>query len=140
MDDFQAHPLWAQSVCQGKQALKKEHRALVLESKQHKVVQSLDFDACLKNLHLEHKRWDYMVEIHASKTLAFEVNAYDPKGLLDKKNGTLAILQSEFAQSPPKVDAWHVAVLVALPRQDLLARFRAETQIHIQRQLDLSKV
>jgi len=139
MQNFKEHPLFSGQIQKGKQALKKEHRTLLKESRARKAIHSLDFDQALKNQHLQHKRWDYMIETSSQHIVAFEVHAYDRSALVDKKRGTLAILNTEFPNEKPVIVAWQVAVLGPLPRQDILARFRAETQINIQRQLDLSK-
>ena len=140
MQNFKEHPLFSAQIQKGKQALKKEHRALLKESRAIKATHSLDFDYALRNKHLQHKRWDYMIETPSQYIVAFEVHAYDHSALLEKKRGTLAILNTEFQNGKPIIHSWQVAVLGPLPRQDILARFRAETQISIQRQLDLSKV
>jgi hypothetical protein len=140
MERFQAHPLFSAQVQKGKQALKNEHRVLLVESRAIKATHSLDFDHTLKNKHLQHKRWDYMIQTSSQQIVAFEVHKYDKSALIEKKRGTLAILNTEFPGESPIINSWHVAVLGPLPRQDILARFRAETRINIQRQLDLPKV
>lgn len=139
MQKFKDHPIFSAHIQKGKQALQSEHRALLQEGQEQKITGSLNFDLVLKNKHLQHKRWDYLIEKNSHDLIAFEVHKFDRSVLIGKKLGTLAILKAEFPNETPAVQSWHVAFLGAVPRQDILARFRAETQINIQRHLQLSK-
>ncbi len=139
MNAFRQHPLLSQGIKSGKQALKAEHRALMIESRQRKVAFSLDFDAAMTDQYLMHKRWDYFLQTSLSgdDVHAVEIHAYRPTELLGKKNGTLAILGLVCPEGAEAIKSWTALVLGNAPRPDIAARFTAETRIRIARRLTL---
>jgi len=143
MSAMEASPLLAPHVRQGKQALKGEHRALLLESSDARVLRSVDFEAAAAGLLVEQKRWDYLMETSrgsAEALHAVEVHEFDQSALREKKAGTLAILKARSPGTANHIRSWQVLVKGALPRQDIVARFKADARIEVGRQLTISKL
>lgn len=126
----------------GKQAIKREHRDLLLETRAVKVTKSLDFDRALADQELEHKRWDYFVEASSQvgRSHAVEVHAFERSVLVQKKKGTVALLQNRCPRAVTEIASWTVLIKGDLPRQDLIARFRADSGIRLDRKLHVSKL
>lgn len=142
MKVFRQSTHFATRVQAGKKALKGEHRKLLIESSQAKVTGSLDFEKAVEGIQSQEKRWDYFIEAQGVDTVvhAVEVHEFDRSVLVQKKAGTLAILNEVCAPAKEAVKSWHVLVVGDLPRIDLIARFKAETKIQVSRQLNISKL
>lgn len=143
MSEIDASPSLAPHAQEGKQALKREHRALLLESREARVLKSVDFEAAAAGRLVQRKRWDYLIETpraaHAAMH-AVEVHEFDQSVLREKKSGTLAILEAHSPGTAQHIRSWHVLVKGALPRLDLIARFKADARIEVGRQLKISKL
>jgi hypothetical protein len=143
MSRIDASPLLGPHARQGKQALKGEHRELLLETGEARVLKSVDFEAAAAGLLMKHKRWDYLIETlaRAAEALhAVEVHEFDQSALRDKKAGTVAVLEAHSPGTADHIRSWQVIVKGALPRQDIIARFKADAQIEVGRRLTISKL
>jgi hypothetical protein len=139
---FRQVPSTAPFVKSGKNALTSLHSHLVIEHRTRRINASLSFEAIALKYKYHEKRWDYFIEISSTpeKCHAFEVHKYKESDLIEKKRGTLHILAKLCPSASTEIVSWHVAVTGDLPRRDLIARFTANTGIHIARILDLSKL
>jgi len=139
---FRQEPKTAPFVKSGKSALTSQHSRLIVEHRARRMTASLDFEAVASKSQSREKRWDYFVEISSApeKCHAFEVHKYKESDLIAKKQGTLRILAALCPAASVEIMSWRVAVTGELRRSDLIARFTADTGIHIARKLDLSKM
>lgn len=142
MDAFRQEPRFRRHLKQGKQAIKGEHRDLLVEAARAKVISSLDFEAAVADEDLDCKRFDYFIESsrRSGYCHAIEVHAFKPSELAQKKQGTLTLLARHCPAASAQVASWHVLVKGELPRQDLVAKFRADTRIYPSRHLKLDEL
>lgn len=143
MDAFLTCPRFKAHVKPGKQAVKGEHRDLLVESARARVSASLDFEAALDNVDLEAKRFDYVLAVadHSAACHAVEVHAFRPTELMDKKRGTLHLLSLHCPNAVGAIKSWQVVLKGTAPRADLAARFQAESKILIAgRNLSIAKL
>lgn len=126
----------------GKQALKAEHRPLLLETKAAKVARSVDFEKAVEGQMREYKRWDYFIETSAQSDVIHGVEVHQCKWeeLRQKRDDTVAILNALCPGTSAKIKTWQVLVKGELPRRDHLARFKADTRIELCRNLEISKL
>ncbi|HEY1091760.1 MAG TPA: hypothetical protein VGE56_03685 [Rhodocyclaceae bacterium] len=128
----------------GKQALKNEHRELIVETKRAKVSISVNFEDAADHVGAsrELKRWDYLFETLAdSQTLhAVEVHEFDRSVLRKKQIDTLAILERHCPATASELKSWHVILKGSLPRQDILGRFSADSGMKLGRSLHIAKL
>lgn len=131
MDTFRHDPNFNAHLRDGKQAIKGEHRDLMIETEKARVLASLDFEATMANRDLDCKRFDYFIEISrpAGRCHAVEVHAFKPAELMEKKRGTLTLLARHCPQASTQIASWQVLVKGAMPRRDLIARLRADSRI-----------
>lgn len=131
MDAFRHAPIFSAHLREGKRSIKGEHKPLLIESEQARVLSSLDFEAALANQDLDCKRFDYFIESSRSvgRCHAIEVHAFKPSELMEKKQGTLTLLARHCPDASPQVASWNVLVRGAMPRLDLIARLRADSRI-----------
>lgn len=131
MDAFRHAPRFSAHVRDGKGSIKGEHKQLLIESEQARVLASLDFEAALENQDLDCKRFDYFIESSRAKGRchAIEVHTFKPSELMEKKQGTLVLLARHCPDAKAQVASWHVLVKGAMPRLDLIARLRADSRI-----------
>lgn len=131
MDAFRLVPRFSAHLRQGKQSIKGEHRDLLIETDEARVLASLDFEAAMANRDLDCKRFDYFIETSRTKGRchAVEVHAFKPAELMAKKRGTLNLLARHCPQASTEVASWQVLVKGAIPRRDLTARLRADSNI-----------
>lgn len=143
MDAFRQSKRFAGFVLTGKQAIKGEHRSLLVETRTCRVLSSLDFEAALTDVDLDCKRFDYFIAVSKKpdRSHAVEVHAFRPAELVDKKQGTVELVGRHCPESVAQIASWQVLVKGAMPRADLAARFRAESKIHITgRSLEIQKL
>ena len=144
MSAVAACPMLASQAKTGKQAIKNEHRELIIETRQAKVGLSVDFEAAAAQAGASRllKRWDYVLETRndAASLHAVEVHEFDRSVLKQKKAGTLEILRNRCPATALQVKSWHVILKGALPRQDMLARFRVDSGISLGRELHITKL
>lgn len=134
--------LLAPHTLPGKQGIKGEHRKLIKETAARKVFQSVDFELAAEMQMKKLRRWDYFIEVQPNATTmhAVEVHEFDRSALKAKKEGTLTILRATCPASADSIKSWNVIVRGALPRQDVLARFKADSRISLGRDLSISKL
>lgn len=140
MKAFRATPHFEPYVKTGKRAVKAEHRPRLIESDSARVLSSISFEDAVAHLHDSRKRWDYFIEVTgaANRMHAVEVHAFEPTVLRAKKQGTLAILRERCPAAEDTIDSWRVIVRGSLPRSDLIARFRADTRIDVDRSIRIA--
>lgn len=134
---------YGRAVEDGKQALEGQHRELVKEERGIKCHKSLNFDLICKKLKQlpEKRRWDYLISTNKKPEtiIAVEVHNFRVSDLISKKQGTIDILKKHAPLSVKNIQHWRVIVKGDL-RNDLKARFEAETKIKLCRQLSLSEL
>lgn len=142
MRALRASEHFASHIAKGKQAIKGEHRALILEDKKSKVSATIDFEAAVEGIHADRKRWDYFLELESNPAAmhGVEIHKFDRSSLHSKKVDTLAILADLCAPAVMEIRSWTVIVKGNLPRQDLVARFSADTKIKVRRSLSLNEL
>lgn len=143
MMDFINNPLFKEYVNKGKQGIEHTHRSKFIENRKNKCTFSIDFDKASTELKLipKNKRWDYFIETskYPNKYLAVEVHAYNERELREKKEGTCKIINQYCPGATHNIKSWHVIVKGEI-RNDMMARFKADTKIQIHRILDFSKI
>lgn len=133
MNAFRESARFARFVRPGKQAVKGEHRDLLIESRSRRVLSTIDFEAALSNVDPTLKRIDYFFESSGSPSRchALEVHPFKPSELMDKKRDTLLLLADHCPEAVSQIASWQVLVKGAMPRVDIAARFRADSKINI---------
>ncbi|MGE4239505.1 MAG: hypothetical protein AB7E83_03530 [Ramlibacter sp.] len=124
----------------GKQALKGEHRNLLIERRNATVLSSVDFEEAMIGKMPNEKRWDYFVEASTlpSALHAVEVHEFDKQALVGKKNGTLRLLDEYCPSARDEIKSWNVALKGEAPRSDNVNRFFADTKIRVGRQVQIA--
>ena len=143
MDAFRQSKKFFSFVRNGKQAIKGEHRPLLVESKAARVSSSMDFESALENIDLDCKRFDYFIEsnVAANRCHALEVHAFNRSDLIEKKRGTVALLNRHCPDATAEISSWRVLIKGSMPRADIAARFQADTRILLAgRTIDVNKL
>ena len=139
---FKNSALFRDHVKVGKASIKGEHRARIKESKNNKVLESLDFDrtSTLRQLNPSSKRWDYFLSTSTEpkQLIALEVHQFKVAELRQKKEDTKEILANHCPQALEEITGWHVIVTGDI-RSDQAARFSADSGIKLHRTLVLSQ-
>lgn len=143
MKAFRQSKTFSGLVLDGKQAIKREHRPLLVESRAVRVSSSMDFESALENLDLDCKRFDYFIasNIAVNQCHALEIHAFNPSDLIEKKRGTVELLNRHCPDAKAEISSWWVLIKGAMPRADIAARFQADSKIVLAgRNLELNKL
>lgn len=143
MKAFRQSKTFSGFVLNGKQAIKGEHRPLLVESKVARVSSSMDFESALSNIDLDCKRFDYFIELNiaVNHCHALEIHAFNRSDLVEKKRGTVELLSRHCPEAGVEISSWHVLVKGSMPRADIAARFQADNKIFLAgRSLDINKL
>jgi hypothetical protein len=128
---------------QGKQAIASNHRSLIVETQNARCKDSLNFDDVSTALALlpNEKRWDYFLSTQGrpDETIAVEVHPFRASDLIQKKKGTIKILDATCTDASAEITSWHVLVTSEM-RSDLAQKFSAETRIRLHRTLSLKDI
>jgi len=126
----------------GKQAIKAEHRDLIIEKRGAQVTQSVDFEKAVEGVMQNHKRWDYFIEASCAPESihAVEVHQYKVSELKEKQQGTVAILDAHSPGTSATIKSWHVLVKGSLPPRDQMARLKADSRIQLHRSLEIASL
>lgn len=143
MKAFRQSKTFSGYVRNGKQAIKGEHRPLLVESKAARVSSSMDFESALSNIDLDCKRFDYFIEsnIAMDHCHALEIHAFSASYLIEKKLGTVKLLNRHCPEARVQISSWQVLIKGSMPRADIAARFQADSRIILSgRNLDINKL
>ena len=106
-------PRLVAKVCVGKQALKGEHRGLLVEEKpkQARVTDSIDLDAYHHGTAPQGCRWDYLVGIGGTQAFVIAVEVHPARVnqvpvMIEKKKAAERLLKQECGRSPVS-GLWH---------------------------------